>query len=99
MKMKALQFQIFTFHSFGNISSPFILLKGNTVILLGLCPHIAARGEDILVGLDLLQGSERASTLSTVRKCNPSGTFPTLLINDRCIVGFRENEIREALES
>ena len=49
--------------------------------------------------VDLLQGSERASTLSTVRKHNPSGGFPTLLINEKVIAGFKENDIREALES
>jgi glutaredoxin-like protein NrdH len=48
--------------------------------------------------VDLLAGEERDKALATVRKWNPSGSFPTIVINDsRCIVGFKENEIREAL--
>ncbi|HOS83011.1 MAG TPA: glutaredoxin family protein, partial [Methanolinea sp.] len=34
-----------------------------------------------------------------VEKFNPAGSFPTLVINgSRVIVGFREAEIREALQ-
>lgn len=49
--------------------------------------------------VDLLQGEEREKAMATVRKWNPSGSFPTIVINDdRCIVGFKENELREALK-
>ena len=47
--------------------------------------------------VDFLQGDERTEAMDTVRQWNPSCSFPTLVINDKCIVGFRENEIREAL--
>ncbi len=47
--------------------------------------------------VDLLQGKERTEAMDTVRRWNPSCSFPTLVINDKCIVGFRESEIREAL--
>jgi glutaredoxin-like protein NrdH len=49
--------------------------------------------------VDLLNGEERSETMKTVRKWNPNGSFPTLVIDDnKCIVGFKEEEIREALE-
>ncbi len=49
--------------------------------------------------VDLLTGSEREKTIETVKKWNPSVSFPTVVINDgKCIVGFRENEIKEALK-
>jgi glutaredoxin len=47
--------------------------------------------------VDLLQGNERVYALDAVKKWNPSCSFPTLVINDRCIVGLQEDEIREAL--
>lgn len=51
------------------------------------------------VDVDLLDGSERDRITQIVKKWNPSCSFPTLVINDhRCIVGFREDEIREALK-
>jgi glutaredoxin len=49
------------------------------------------------VYLDLLEGNEQETALSDMEKCNPKGSFPTLVINDkRCIIGFQENQIREA---
>lgn len=48
--------------------------------------------------VDLLEGAEQDEAMSQVEKYNPSGSFPTLVINSRkTIVGFREQEIREAL--
>jgi len=47
--------------------------------------------------VDLLQGDERAAILEDVKKWNPNCSFPTIIIGDRVIVGFREAEIREAL--
>jgi glutaredoxin len=50
------------------------------------------------VYVDLLEGAEQSDTMDAVERWNPSGSFPTLVINDkRAIVGFREQEIREAL--
>lgn len=47
--------------------------------------------------VDLLEGKEQDETMNTVERFNPSGSFPTLVINDKkCIVGFKEQEIREA---
>ena len=47
--------------------------------------------------VDLVEGADRTLVLNTVRRFNPHGTFPTLVIDNKAIVGFRENEIREAL--
>ncbi len=48
--------------------------------------------------VDLLEGREQDDAMAQVEKFNPSGSFPTLVIdNSRSIVGFREKEIREAL--
>lgn len=47
--------------------------------------------------VDLLAGEERAAVLEEVRRLNPGCTFPTIIIGDRVIVGFKEDEIREAL--
>jgi glutaredoxin len=49
--------------------------------------------------VDLLQGTERDSIMKDVEKWNPRCSFPTMVIGDsKCIVGFKEDEIREALK-
>jgi glutaredoxin len=54
--------------------------------------------EHSYVYVDLLEPDEIEEALTEVERYNPSGSFPTLVINDsRVIVGFREQEIREAL--
>jgi glutaredoxin len=47
--------------------------------------------------VDLCEGEERASTIDEVKKHNPKCTFPTILIGDQVIVGFREDDIKDAL--
>lgn len=48
--------------------------------------------------VDLLEGDEQDLAISTVERFNPHGSFPTLVIDDKkAIIGFREQEIREAL--
>lgn len=49
------------------------------------------------VDVDLLEGEERAAILEDVRKFNPKCSFPTIIIGETVIVGFKEKEIREAL--
>ena len=50
--------------------------------------------------VDLLDGTEQDNAIAQVEKYNPSGSFPTLVINNNMvIVGFREQEIKEALGS
>ena len=47
--------------------------------------------------VDLLSGEERNRILEDLKKLNERCTFPTIIIGDKVIVGFREEEIREAL--
>ncbi len=47
--------------------------------------------------VDLLEGEERKAILEDVKKWNPKCSFPTIIIGDKVIVGFKENEIKEAL--
>jgi glutaredoxin len=47
--------------------------------------------------VDLLQGEKRKAAIEEVRKLNPACSFPTIIIDGKVIVGFKENEIREAL--
>lgn len=47
--------------------------------------------------VDLLQGEERAAILEDVRKINPNCSFPTIIIGDTVIVGYKEDEIKAAL--
>ncbi|MBN1689573.1 MAG: glutaredoxin family protein [Dehalococcoidia bacterium] len=51
------------------------------------------------VFVDLLDGQEKEQTIAVIEKWNPDCSFPTLVINDsKCIVGFKEKEIKEALK-
>ena len=47
--------------------------------------------------VDLLQGKERAAILEDVKKWNPRCSFPTIIIGDKVIVGYKEEEIKEAI--
>jgi glutaredoxin len=49
------------------------------------------------VDVDLLEGDERKAILEDVKKFNPKCSFPTIIIGEKVIVGFKENEIKEAL--
>ena len=50
------------------------------------------------VDVDLLEGDERKQILEDVKKFNPKCSFPTIIIGDKVIVGFKEQELREALK-
>jgi glutaredoxin len=49
------------------------------------------------VDVDLLPREEMSKVVEEVRKVNPQVAFPTILIGDKVIVGYRELEILEAL--
>lgn len=49
------------------------------------------------IDVDLLEGEERQAIIEDVKKFNPRCSFPTIIIGDKVIVGFKEKEIREAL--
>jgi len=50
-----------------------------------------------VVEVDLLEGEERKAILEDVKKINPRCSFPTVIIGDKVIVGYKEKEIKEAL--
>ena len=47
--------------------------------------------------VDLLKGEDRVQAIDEIKKYNPGTSFPTLVIDGKAIVGFREKEIKEAL--
>ena len=49
------------------------------------------------VDVDLLKGEERKAIIEDVKKFNPKCSFPTIIIGDKVIVGYKEEEIKEAL--
>ena len=49
------------------------------------------------VDVDTFEGEERAAILEDVKKFNPKCSFPTVIIGNTVIVGFKEKEIKEAL--
>jgi glutaredoxin len=50
------------------------------------------------VDVDLLDGDERKAILADVKKFNPRCSFPTVIIGDKVIVGYKLDQIKEALE-
>lgn len=49
--------------------------------------------------MDQLDGEVKDKRMKELEKWNPRCSFPTLVINkDRCIVGFKEGEIKKELE-
>ena len=49
------------------------------------------------IEVDRLEGEERKAILEDIKKLNPRCSFPTLIIGDQVIVGFKEEKIKEAL--
>jgi glutaredoxin-like protein NrdH len=81
--------------------------KGKLVLFAlstcGWCKKTRALIEDLdadyeYVYVDLLKGEERDEVVEMVKKWNPQVSFPTLVINDeKIIIGFKEDEIREEI--
>ena len=49
------------------------------------------------IDVDLLEGSDKTKALEEIAKYNPAKTFPTLVIGDESIRGFKEDLVRKAL--
>ncbi|MFZ5449863.1 MAG: glutaredoxin family protein [Thermodesulfobacteriota bacterium] len=49
------------------------------------------------VDIDTLNPEQRQPLLEKIRELNPECAFPTLVIGDKVIVGFKKAEIKEAL--
>jgi len=45
----------------------------------------------------MLKGDERKAIIADVKKFNPRCSFPTIIIGEKVIIGFKEKEIKEAL--
>ncbi|HNY48983.1 MAG TPA: glutaredoxin family protein [Smithella sp.] len=75
------------------------------IYTLSTCSHCKATKKFLndnnvtfdFVDVDLLQGDARQKMLEEVMQYNPDRSFPTILIGDKVIIGFKENAIREAL--
>jgi glutaredoxin-like protein NrdH len=75
------------------------------IFSLSTCSHCKATKKFIddctikyeFVDVDLLEGEERKAIIEDVKKFNPRCSFPTIIIGDKVIVGFKEKEIKEAL--
>ncbi|MCP4111058.1 MAG: glutaredoxin family protein [Desulfobacteraceae bacterium] len=75
------------------------------IYTLSTCSHCKATKKFLddctvkyeFVDVDMLHGEERSAILEDVRKYNPRCSFPTIIIGENVIVGFKENEIKEAL--
>lgn len=51
------------------------------------------------IDVDQVQGEEQNAIIKEVMKFNPACNFPTMVIDSqKCIVGFKEDDIREALK-
>jgi glutaredoxin len=49
--------------------------------------------------VDLLRGKEQQEAVDQVRQWNRAGSFPTLVVDEeQCVVGYKPDEIKEALE-
>ncbi len=49
------------------------------------------------VDVDKLDPEQRKIYLEKIKKLNPECTFPTLVIGDKVVVGFKKDEIKEDL--
>jgi len=75
------------------------------IYTLSTCSHCKATKQFLdecsikydFTDVDILQGEERKAVLDDIRKINPKCSFPTIIIGEKVIVGFKEDEIKEAL--
>lgn len=51
------------------------------------------------IDVDQLGPEERKAMLEEVKNLNPRVSFPTLVIGDKVVVGFKKEEIQEILKS
>jgi glutaredoxin len=50
------------------------------------------------VDVDLLEGDEKEQRRAELKGYNPSGTYPTVVIDDdKVVVGYNKDRLREAL--
>ncbi|KPL05058.1 MAG: glutaredoxin [candidate division Zixibacteria bacterium SM1_73] len=47
--------------------------------------------------VDLLEGKKKEGAMEDLERWNPKFTFPTLVVKNKCIVGYDEEKIKEAI--
>jgi len=75
------------------------------IFTLSTCSHCKATKKFLndngvtfeFVDVDQFQGADRENILNEVVKYNPQRSFPTIIIGDKIIIGFKEDDIRKAL--
>jgi glutaredoxin-like protein NrdH len=51
------------------------------------------------IDVDTLAGEEKDAVKKEIKKWNPDGSYPTMVINEKeCVSGFDETEIREKIK-
>ncbi len=76
------------------------------IFTLSTCGHCKATKKFLaehnidydFIDVDLLTGERRREVIDEVREYNPSLSFPTIVIGEKVIVGFREEELKEVLD-
>ena len=79
--------------------------KDVRVFSLSTCSHCKATKKLLdectikfeFVDVDLLEGDERKAMVEEVKKVNERCSFPTIIIGEKVIVGYKEKDIKEAL--
>ena len=51
------------------------------------------------IDVDLLDGQDKKEVVAEVTRWNPSSSYPTMVINNKSIVGYQEEKIRQAVGS
>ncbi len=80
--------------------------KSITLYALSTCVHCKKTKEYLddcgatydCIFVDKLTGDERKQIIEAIKKVNPKLSFPTLLVGEEAIVGFKQDQIKEALE-
>ncbi len=80
--------------------------KSVKVYALSTCIHckhckeyLDERGQTYeCVYVDKLVGEERKNAIAEIKKVNPSLSFPTVIVENKVIVGFDKEELQKALE-
>jgi glutaredoxin len=79
--------------------------KDVKVYSLSTCSHCKATKKLLdectikfeFVDVDMLEGEERKAMVEEVKKVNERCSFPTIIIGEQVIVGYKEKAIKEAL--
>jgi glutaredoxin len=75
------------------------------IFTLSTCSHCKATKKFLndngikyeFIDVDQVQGAEKENILNEVVQYNPQRSFPTIIIGNIIIVGFKEDDIKEAL--